>query len=86
MPVLEWLRPGESVPPASRRVETAGKSSDAPTAETAARQDAGGTLREQFRTQGLSALQPRQPIREAARELVRSGVTNAAEFERLFSR
>ena len=43
-------------------------------------------MREQFRTHGLSALQPRQPIREAARELVRSGVTNAAEFERLFSR
>ena len=86
VPVLEWLRLGESVPPASRRVEPLGKSSDVLTAETPARQDAGGTMREQFRTQGLSALQPRQPIREAARELVRSGVTNAAEFERLFSR
>ena len=86
VPVLEWLRLGESVPPASRRVEPLGKSSDVLTAETPTRPDAGGTMREQFRTHGLSALQPRQPIREAARELVRSGVTNAAEFERLFSR
>jgi general secretion pathway protein E len=42
--------------------------------------------REQFRARGLAALQPKQPIRDAARELVRGGVTNAAEFERLFSR
>jgi general secretion pathway protein E len=42
--------------------------------------------REQFRARGLAALQPKQPIHDAARELVRGGVTNAAEFERLFSR
>jgi hypothetical protein len=31
-------------------------------------------------------VQPKHSIRDAARELVKSGVTNAAEFERIFSR
>lgn len=42
--------------------------------------------RETLRTQGAHALQPKQSIREAARELVRQGNTSAEEFERLFSR
>jgi len=42
--------------------------------------------REQLRTRGPSALAPKHDIAEAARELVRSGVTDAAEFERIFNR
>jgi type II secretory ATPase GspE/PulE/Tfp pilus assembly ATPase PilB-like protein len=42
--------------------------------------------REQLRVQGPAAIQPKHSIRDAARELVKSGVTDAAEFERLFSR
>ncbi len=42
--------------------------------------------REQCRARGPSALQPFEPIRDAARGLVQSGVTDASEFERLFSR
>jgi type II secretory ATPase GspE/PulE/Tfp pilus assembly ATPase PilB-like protein len=42
--------------------------------------------REQLRAKGPAAIQPKHLIRDAARELVKGGVTDAAEFERLFSR
>ena len=42
--------------------------------------------REQLRVKGPAAVQPKHSIRDAAREVVKSGVTDAAEFERLFSR
>jgi general secretion pathway protein E len=44
------------------------------------------TAREQLRARGSSAVQPKQTMRDAARELVSAGVTNAEEFERVFSR
>ena len=78
VPVLEWLRPGESVPPASGQVPEA---SDAATG-----QDAGGTRREQLPQPSLARKSPKHSIRDAARALVRTGVTDAAEFERIFSR
>jgi len=42
--------------------------------------------REQVRTKGSGALEVKHSIRDAARELVKAGVTNAEEFERVFSR
>jgi len=42
--------------------------------------------REQLRARGPASVQPKHSIRDAARELVKSGVTDAAEFERIFSR
>ena len=73
VPVLEWLRP--HVPPASRR---AGAAEVEPPEifVPGTRRDAGGTL----------PVPPKHSIHDAARELVRTGVTDAAEFERIFSR
>ena len=42
--------------------------------------------REQLRTRGPAGVLPKHSIHDAARELVRTGVTDAAEFERIFSR
>jgi type II secretory ATPase GspE/PulE/Tfp pilus assembly ATPase PilB-like protein len=42
--------------------------------------------REQLRAKGPAALQPKHLITEAGRDLVKTGVTDAAEFERIFSR
>jgi type II secretory ATPase GspE/PulE/Tfp pilus assembly ATPase PilB-like protein len=42
--------------------------------------------REQLRSHGPSILQPKHNIADAARGLVGAGVTDAAEFERIFSR
>jgi type II secretory ATPase GspE/PulE/Tfp pilus assembly ATPase PilB-like protein len=42
--------------------------------------------RERLRTHGPVAIQPKNFIRDVARELVKSGITNADEFERVFSR
>jgi type II secretory ATPase GspE/PulE/Tfp pilus assembly ATPase PilB-like protein len=42
--------------------------------------------REQLRTRGPAAIEPKDAITEGARELVRAGITDAAEFERIFSR
>jgi type II secretory ATPase GspE/PulE/Tfp pilus assembly ATPase PilB-like protein len=44
------------------------------------------TQRDQMRTRGPAAVPPKCSIRDAARELVKSGVTSADEFERVFSR
>lgn len=43
-------------------------------------------LREQLRAGGPAVIQPKHSIADAARELVRDGVTNSDEFERIFSR
>jgi type II secretory ATPase GspE/PulE/Tfp pilus assembly ATPase PilB-like protein len=45
-----------------------------------------GTLRDQLRANEPASVQPKHSIREAARDLVKSGITDAAEFERIFSR
>lgn len=42
--------------------------------------------REQLRSSGPAILQPKQTLADGARELVRSGVTDHFEFERIFSR
>jgi general secretion pathway protein E len=42
--------------------------------------------REQLRARGPSILEQKHNLADAARELVRSGVTDSAEFERIFSR
>ena len=42
--------------------------------------------RDQLRARGPMAAQPKCSIRDAARELVKSGITNPEEFERIFSR
>ena len=42
--------------------------------------------REQLRDRGPSIAEPKHNVADAARELVRSGVTDSAEFERIFSR
>ena len=42
--------------------------------------------REQLRSSGPAILQPKQTLADSARELVRSGITDNSEFERIFSR
>lgn len=42
--------------------------------------------REQLRARGPAVIEPKNTIAESARELVRTGVTDTAEFERIFSR
>ena len=48
--------------------------------------DFDAAFREQLRSNGPSVLQPKQTLADGARELVRSGITDNSEFERIFSR
>jgi type II secretory ATPase GspE/PulE/Tfp pilus assembly ATPase PilB-like protein len=42
-------------------------------------------LRQRAREQGLTAIQPQESLETAARALRQQGVTNQAEFDRLFN-
>jgi len=84
VPLVEWLRVDEKiVAPASRLCVS---ETDLAASGTH-RRDAGATtetLREQIRRRELSAIVPTQTLEASARSLVNAGVTNEAEFKRVF--
>jgi type II secretory ATPase GspE/PulE/Tfp pilus assembly ATPase PilB-like protein len=84
VPLVEWLRVDDAVvAPASRRCDS---EKEIPAA-AAHRRDAGATTetwREQIRRRELTALVPMQTLAASARLLVNQGVTNEAEFKRVF--
>jgi general secretion pathway protein E len=84
VPLVEWLRVNDAIVAQASSLCVSEKEN--PAAATH-RQDACATtetLREQIRRRELSAIAPMQTLEAAARSLVNQGVTNEAEFKRVF--
>jgi type II secretory ATPase GspE/PulE/Tfp pilus assembly ATPase PilB-like protein len=84
VPLVEWLRVDDAVVAQASNLCVSEK--EIPAAATH-RQDACATtetLREQIRRRELSAIVPMQTLEASARSLVNQGVTNEAEFKRVF--
>ncbi len=81
VPLVEWLRVDGAVAQASSLCVP---KNEKPAAETHRQDACATTMRDCIRRRELSTLAPVQTLEASARSLVNAGVTNEAEFKRIF--
>jgi type II secretory ATPase GspE/PulE/Tfp pilus assembly ATPase PilB-like protein len=84
VPLVEWLRVDGSVVAQASSLCVSEKEIPAAATHRQAACATTETLREQIRRRELTALVPMQTLEASARSLVNQGVTNEAEFKRVF--